>query len=223
MTEKFDPWIRASSLAVLLRSHRCVDIDRRLRQGAALGEIQAKARLAKLRRLVSAEWEYDRYRDDEERDWPVPTSIWKGRHGARLNLSTDEYYSGFLGRSEDICEAALIGLSFDQQQALDFFGVEGAATIINAEVIPAAMQIEAKSVPSAATGPSALSAKAEWEIEGKRVAAQLDSEGIAKRDVRQHHINDRWSPDKGSPYAVSAITGLMEGKPRNGRPPKVSG
>lgn len=48
MTEQFDPWMRASGLATLLRSHRCADIDRRLRQGAALGDIQAKARVAKL-------------------------------------------------------------------------------------------------------------------------------------------------------------------------------
>lgn len=215
MTEKFDPWMRASSLATLLRSHRCADIERRLRQGAALGDIQAKARIAKLRRRMGAEWESEWTKEVEERDWDVPAAIWTGFQGARMNLSTDEYYSGLLNRDTGFTQAALIGVSFDRQQALDFFGVESGATIVDAVVIPAAPMIEAP--------PAVHLSPAERDDECKRVAALLDSEGIAKRDVRQSHVNDRWDAAKGSPIAVAAIQSLMVGLPKSGRPPKVSG
>lgn len=220
MTEKFDPWMRASSLATLLRSHRCVDIDRRLRQGAALGDIQAKARIAKLRRRMGAEWESEWTKDIEERDWEVPAFIWTGFKGARLNLPTDEYYSGLLDKDTGLTQAALIGLSFDRQQALDFFGIEPA--IVDAVVIAAVPKIEGESASPSEDDQPPRSAKAEWDVEGQRVADQLDAEKISKRDVRQHHINERWGEGKGSPYSVAAIIGLMAGKPRSGRP-KVSG
>lgn len=210
MTEQFDPWIRASSLATLLRSHRCADIERRLRQGAALGDIQAKARIAKLRRIVSAEWEGTRYRDDEERDWLVPPAIWKGQYRARLSLSTDEYYSGLLGHSDGYSEAALIGLSFDRQQALDFFGVETGPTIVEAVVIPAAPQIE---------GPAPVKlSPADRDKAYQELADRFDAEKIGVRFVDASKIAERWDRANGDPPARDAITSLMKGQPKGRRP-----
>lgn len=210
MTEKFDPWMRASSLATLLRSHRCAEIDRRLRQGAALGDIQAKARIAKLRRRMGAEWESEWTKEVEERDWEVPASIWTGFQGAKLSLSTDEYYSGLLNKDTGFTQAALIGLSFDRQQALDFFGVETGPTIVEAVVIPAAPQIE---------GPAPVKlSPADRNKAYQELADRFDAEKIGVRFVDASKIAERWDRANGDPPARDAITSLMKGQPK-GRPP----
>jgi hypothetical protein len=59
--------------------------------------------------------------------------------------------------------------------------------------------------------------KAAWEAECERVAMQLDTEEIAKREVRIHHITSRWNPVLGAPPQKKNITGRMKGQPK-GRP-----
>lgn len=133
MTEQFNPWISVDRLVALLQANRCADIERRLRQGAALGEIRSTARIAKVTRYINAEWEPDRTREEEHRNWDVPASVWNGFHRVRLSIATNEYYSGPLIRSDDFGAAFLIGVAFDRQQALEFFGVEQPDVTIDVE------------------------------------------------------------------------------------------
>ncbi len=74
--------------------------------------------------------------------------------------------------------------------------------------------------PIAAPGPSQPHDKAAWEAECKRVAALLDEEVVAVRDVRASHVAARWNPSIGKPPKVPAITNHMAGKPKEGRPVK---
>lgn len=58
----------------------------------------------------------------------------------------------------------------------------------------------------------------EREAECKKVACLLDTDGVAKRDVRVAHVKERWDTSKGKCAAVTAITALMAGKPKGRQP-----
>ncbi len=58
---------------------------------------------------------------------------------------------------------------------------------------------------------------ADRDAECKRVAALLDDEGVAVRDVRAGHVAKHWNRAKGTQLAIGSVTGFMRGKPK-GRP-----
>ncbi|MXO85228.1 hypothetical protein GRI38_04220 [Altererythrobacter aurantiacus] len=53
----------------------------------------------------------------------------------------------------------------------------------------------------------------------KALANELDAEGIPIREVKSHHIKDRWKNEDGPRPKVTAITSLMAGLGKGGRPP----